>query len=171
MVELTHSDPTASALTCRGCAGTCAYLVVDLGEQPASYDFPAMDAPSPDAVWPLQLWYCPDCALVQLGPVVALAEEHVRAVGSETSRRHPARTVAAVLTDHAAPAKHGLAIPANRIPIEAVDVLRQRRPDTILILTWNIADEVIAQLETVGWGATYVVPLPFPHPFVLTAVS
>jgi hypothetical protein len=361
--------------------------VVDLGEQPASDDFPAMDAPLPDAVWPLQLWYCPDCALVQLGPVEALAEEPVRAVESETSRRHAARTVAAVLADHpflvggtvrefashhggswldalaasgctpapdgkpadlvvdvhglaheqdvagelalrasalapegllviehhhllplveqtqfdtirhghwtylsltavsrlaaryglrpvravgepvfggslrivlahqasshaadstvaevldaeaaaslddgnglkllgdraaesaaslrsyltglrdggrtvagygapskaaillgvsrvgrellpytvdASPAKHGLAIPGDRIPIEAVEVLRDRRPDTVLILTWDIADEVVDQLETAGWGATYVVPLPAPHRFLPTAVT
>lgn len=382
-----HSIPPASVLTCRGCAGTGAYLVVDLGEQPASDDFPAIDAPLPDAAWPLQLWYCPDCALVQLGPVEALAEEPVRAVESETSRRHAARTVAAVLADHpflvtgtvrefashhggswldalagygctpapdgepadlvvdvhglaheqdlagqlalrasalapegllviehhhllslveqaqfdtirhghwtylsltavsrlaalhglrpvravcepvfggslrivlahqesthaadstvaevmaaeaaaglndgvglkslgdratksaaalrgyltelhergrtvagygapskaaillgvsevgsdllpytvdASPAKHGLAIPGDRIPIEAVEVLRERRPDTVLILTWDIADEVVAQLETAGWGADYVVPLPIPHAFLPTADS
>jgi hypothetical protein len=361
--------------------------VVDLGEQPASDDFPAVDAPLPDAVWPLQLWYCPDCALVQLGPVEALAEEPVRAVESETSRRHAARTVAAVMADHpslvggtvrefashhggswldalagygcipvadghpadlvvdvhglaheqdvagqlalrasalapegllviehhhllplveqtqfdtirhghwtylsltavsrlaarhglrpvravgepvfggslrivlahqdsayaadptigdvlaaeaaaslddgnglkllgdraaesaaalrayltgqresgrsvagygapskaaillgvsgvgrdllpytvdASPAKHGLAIPGDRIPISAVGILRERRPDIVLILTWDIADEVVAQLETAGWGAEYVVPLPTPHTFLPTAVT
>jgi C-methyltransferase C-terminal domain/Putative zinc binding domain len=387
VVELSHSDPAAPALTCRGCAETRAYLVVDLGEQPASDDFPAMDAPLPDAVWPLQLWYCPDCALVQLGPVEALAEEPVRAVESETSRRHAARTVTAVLADHpflvggtvrefashhggswldalagygcrpapdsepadlvvdvhglaheqdlagqlalrasalapegllviehhhllplveqtqfdtirhghwtylsltavsrlagrhglrpvraigepvfggslrivlahqesvhagdstvaevlaaeaaaslddgnglksladraaesatalraylsglrqsgrtvagygapskaaillgvggigrdllpytvdASPAKHGLAIPGDRIPIEAVDVLCERRPDTVLILTWDIADEVVAQLETAGLSAEYIVPLPMPHAFIPTAVN
>jgi hypothetical protein len=387
VVELIHSIPPATALTCRGCAGTGPYLVVDLGEQPASDDFPAIDAPLPDAAWPLQLWYCPECALVQLGPVQALAEEPVRAVESETSRRHAARTVAAVLADHpflvggtvrefashhggswldaladygctpapdgepadlvvdvhglaheqdlagqlalrasalapegllviehhhllplveqaqfdtirhghwtylsltavnrlaalhglrpvravgepvfggslrivlahqesahaadstvadvvaaeaaaglndgeelkslgdraaksaaalrgylaelhergrtvagygapskaaillgvseigsdllpytvdASPAKHGLAIPGDRIPIEAVEVLRERRPDTVLILTWDIADEVVAQLETAGWGANYVVPLPIPHAFMPTADS
>ncbi len=387
MVDLARAGPALPALICRGCAGTRAYLVVDLGEQPASDDFPTMDAPLPDAVWPLQLWYCPDCALVQLGPVEALAEEPVRAVESETSRRHAARTVAAVLADHpflvggtvrefashhggswldalagygctqvsdsepadlvvdvhglaheqdvagqlalrasalapegllviehhhllplveqtqfdtirhghwtylsltavsrlaaghglrpvravsesvfggslrivlthrnsahvadssvaevltaegaaslddgnglkllgdrasgsaaalrayllglrqsgrtvagygapskaaillgvsgigrdllpytvdASPAKHGRAIPGDRIPIEAVDVLRERRPDTVLILTWDIAEEVVAQLETAGWGAAYVVPLPVPHAFTWTAVT
>jgi C-methyltransferase C-terminal domain/Putative zinc binding domain len=387
VVGPTNSDHAAPALTCRGCAGTRAYLVVDLGEQPASDNFPAIDAPLPDAAWPLQLWYCPDCALVQLGPVEALAEEPVRAVESETSRRHAARTVASVLGDHpflvggtvrefashhggswldalaahgctpalesepadlvidvhglaheqdvagqlamhanalapkgllviehhhllplveqtqfdtirhghwaylsltavsrlaarhglrpvravgepvfggslrivlarqdsahaadstvaevlvaeaaagvndgngvkllgdraaesaatlrayligmresgrtvagygapskaaillgvsgvgrdllpytvdASPAKHGLAIPGDRIPIEAVDVLRERRPDTVLVLTWDIADEVIAQLEAAGWGAEYVVPLPVPHAFMPTAVT
>jgi C-methyltransferase C-terminal domain/Putative zinc binding domain len=388
VVEPTSSDPAAPpALVCRGCAGTSCYLVVDLGEQPASDDFPALDAPLPDAVWPLQLWHCPDCALVQLGPVEALAEEPVRAVESETSRRHAARTVSLVvaeypflaggtvrefashhggswleaLADHgctlapegdpadlvvdvhglaheqdlaaqlalradalapegllviehhhllplveqaqfdtirhghwtylsliaisrlaarfglrpvravaepvfggslrivlvhrdsghaadstvaevlaaeaaaslddgdglkllgnraaesatalqeylaglrqsgrtvagygapskaaillgvsgigrdllpytvdASPAKHGLAIPGDRIPIEAVDVLRERRPDIVLILTWDIADEVVSQLETAGWSADYVVPLPVPHAFTPTLVN
>jgi hypothetical protein len=41
----------------------------------------------------------------------------------------------------------------------------------VLILTWDIADEVVAQLETAGWGANYVVPLPTPHAFVPTAAS
>jgi hypothetical protein len=384
VVELINSDPAAPALTCRGCAGSRPYLVVDLGNQPASDDFPAVDAPLPDAAWPLQLWYCPDCALVQLGPVEALAEEPVRAVESETSRRHAARTVAAVLSDYPflagstvrefashhggswlealanygctpasegepadlvvdvhglaheqdvaaqlalrasalapegllviehhhllplveqvqfdtirhghwtylsltavsrlaarhglrpvravgesvfggslrtvlahqdsahvvdptvaevlaaeaearldsgeglkslgdraaesatalrayltglresgctvagygapskaaillgvsgvgsdllpytvdiSPAKHGLAIPGGRIPIEPVDALRERRPETVLILTWDIADEVVNQLETAGWGATYVVPMPIPHTFLPT---
>jgi hypothetical protein len=387
VVELPRPDLASLSLTCRGCAGTRPYLVVDLGEQPASDDFPAVDAPLPDAAWPLQLWFCPDCALVQLGPVEALAEEPVRAVESETSRRHAARTVASVLADHpflvgstvrefashhggswldaltangcarasdnqpadlvvdvhglaheqdlagqlalrasalapegllviehhhllplvehaqfdtirhghwtylsltavsrlaarqglqpvravgepvfggslrivlayqdsrhaadstvgavlaaeaaaglddgsglkslanratesaaalrayliglrergstvagygapskaaillgvsgvgrdllpytvdASSAKHGLAIPGGRVPIEAVEVLRERRPDTVLILTWDIADEVVAQLQTAGWGADYVVPLPVPHAFVPTAVN
>ena len=69
-------------------------------------------------------------------------------------------------TVDASPAKHGLSIPGDRIPIEAVDVLRERRPDTVLILTWDIADEVVAQLEAAGWGANYVVPLPHPHAFM-----
>jgi hypothetical protein len=387
VVKLTSAEPAAPDLTCRGCAGTRTHLVVDLGEQPASDNFPAMDAPLPDAAWPLQLWYCPDCALVQLGPVEALAEEPVRAMESETSRRHAARTVSSVLAEypflaggtvrefashhggswlealadrgctpapdgdpadlvvdvhglahdqdlaaqlalrvaalapegllviehhhllplveqaqfdtirhghwtylsltaisrlaapyglrpvravaepvfggslrivlarlssaHAmdptvaevlaseaaaglddgeglrslsdravqsaaalraylggvhesgrtvagygapskaaillgvsgvgpdllpytvdiSPSKHGLAIPGGRIPIEAVEVLRQRRPDSVLILTWDIADEVVAQLEKTGWGAEYVVPMPVPHVLMPTAVN
>jgi hypothetical protein len=50
-------------------------------------------------------------------------------------------------------------------------VLRERQPDIVLILTWDIAGEVVAQLETAGWGATYVVPLPVPHAFMPSAVT
>jgi hypothetical protein len=67
-------------------------------------------------------------------------------------------------TVDAAPGKHGRRIPGVGVPIRPVDELRAARPDVVLILTWDIADEVISQLEADGgWGATYVVPLPEPH--------
>lgn len=86
-------------LTCRGCGDTAPRRLVDLGSQPASDDFPPLDAPEPDARWPLELWWCPTCALVQLGPIEALLEEPVRAVESESSRRHARHVVAALLAD------------------------------------------------------------------------
>lgn len=92
--------PARQVLTCRGCGDTTPRRVVDLGRQPASDDFPPADAPGPDAVWPLELWWCPGCSLVQLGPVEALLEEPVRAVESETSRRHARRVADATLADH-----------------------------------------------------------------------
>jgi hypothetical protein len=73
--------------------------VVDLGSQPASDDFPPIGAPEPDARWPLELWWCPKCALVQLGPIEALLEEPVRAVESQSSRQHAGRVAAALLAD------------------------------------------------------------------------
>jgi hypothetical protein len=85
---------------CRGCGAAELALTVDLGEQPASDDFPALDAPGPDRRWPLGLWFCRRCALVQLGPGQPLLEEPVRAVESETSRRHAAQVVAELLTEH-----------------------------------------------------------------------
>jgi hypothetical protein len=86
-------------LTCRGCADTAPRRVVDLGSQPASDDFPPLGAPEPDARWPLELWFCPTCALVQLGPIEALLEEPVRAVESQSSRQHAQRVAAALLAD------------------------------------------------------------------------
>ena len=86
-------------LRCRGCGDTTPRRVVDLGSQPASDDFPAIGAPEPDARWPLELWWCPRCALVQLGPIEALLEEPVRAVESESSRQHARRVAAALLAD------------------------------------------------------------------------
>ena len=55
-------------------------------------------------------------------------------------------------------------IPGCGVPIRPVEDLRAARPDTVLILTWDIADKVISQLEADGgWGAEYLVPMPAPH--------
>jgi hypothetical protein len=70
-------------------------------------------------------------------------------------------------TVDAAPLKHGLAIPGGRVPIRPVADLVAARPDVVLVLTWDIAEEVVGRLETDGgWGAEYVLPLPVPRPFV-----
>ncbi|HET6299175.1 MAG TPA: class I SAM-dependent methyltransferase [Kribbella sp.] len=71
-------------------------------------------------------------------------------------------------TVDAAPGKHGRRIPGCGVPIRSIDDLRAVRPDVVLVLTWDIADEVISQLEANGggWGATYLVPLPEPHEVV-----
>jgi hypothetical protein len=66
-------------------------------------------------------------------------------------------------TVDAAPGKHGRRVPGCGVPIRPVEALQAARPDVVLLLTWDIADEVIDQLETAGgWGAQYVVPLPEP---------
>jgi hypothetical protein len=66
-------------------------------------------------------------------------------------------------TVDAAPAKHGLAIPGGRVPIRPVADLVAARPDVVLLLTWDIADEVVAALEAGGgWGAKYLLPLQVP---------
>ncbi|MDP9221818.1 MAG: SAM-dependent methyltransferase, partial [Actinomycetota bacterium] len=67
-------------------------------------------------------------------------------------------------TVDASVAKHGLSIPGVRIPIRPVEELIAAKPDVVLVLTWDIAEEVMGQLEARGsWGAEYVVPLPEPH--------
>ena len=59
------------------------------------------------------------------------------------------------------PSKHGLRLPGSGIPIDGPGSLLEARPDDILILTWDIRDEVIASLPEVGgWGGRFVVPLP-----------
>jgi hypothetical protein len=52
-------------------------------------------------------------------------------------------------------------MPGSRIPILPPSALRDRKPDTVLILPWNIADEVVQQHGYVReWGATLVVAVP-----------
>ena len=67
-------------------------------------------------------------------------------------------------TVDAAAAKHGRRIPGCGVPIRPVEDLLSARPDVVLVLTWDIVEEVMNQLEAGGgWGASYVVPLPEPH--------
>jgi hypothetical protein len=59
------------------------------------------------------------------------------------------------------PYKHGKYLPGTHIPIFDVDKLVQERPDYVLILPWNLKDEIVAQTTYVrDWGAKHVVPIP-----------
>jgi C-methyltransferase C-terminal domain/Putative zinc binding domain/Methyltransferase domain len=59
------------------------------------------------------------------------------------------------------PFKHGKFLPGTHIPIHDVGYLAQAKPDYILILAWNLRDEIADQLAyTREWGAHLVVPLP-----------
>lgn len=61
----------------------------------------------------------------------------------------------------AAPSKQGKFLPGSRIPILPPNALRDRRPDYVLILPWNISSEVRAQCSYVQeWGAKFVVAVP-----------
>ncbi len=59
------------------------------------------------------------------------------------------------------PHKHGLFLPGTHIPIFAPDRLRETRPDYVLILPWNLREEIVRQLSYVrDWGGQFVVPIP-----------
>jgi 2-polyprenyl-3-methyl-5-hydroxy-6-metoxy-1,4-benzoquinol methylase len=59
------------------------------------------------------------------------------------------------------PYKQGQYLPGTRIPIRHPDALDRARPDFILILPWNLRDEIVAQLAHArDWGARFVVPIP-----------
>jgi SAM-dependent methyltransferase len=59
------------------------------------------------------------------------------------------------------PAKQGKYMPGSRIPIVAEDRLKSDRPDHIVILPWNLKDEVMAQLAYArSWGATFATAVP-----------
>jgi SAM-dependent methyltransferase len=59
------------------------------------------------------------------------------------------------------PAKQGKYMPGSRIPIVAEGRLREARPDDIVILPWNLRDEVMRQLDYVrAWGGRFVTAVP-----------
>lgn len=62
------------------------------------------------------------------------------------------------------PAKHGCVIPGARVPIRSPEDLVAAAPEEVLVLTWDIVDEVRAQLAPeMAPGTRFVVPQPEPH--------
>ena len=61
----------------------------------------------------------------------------------------------------AAPSKQGKFMPGSHIPIFPPAELAKRKPDWVIILPWNIADEVIQQQQQVrSWGGQFVIAVP-----------
>jgi 2-polyprenyl-3-methyl-5-hydroxy-6-metoxy-1,4-benzoquinol methylase len=59
------------------------------------------------------------------------------------------------------PHKQGMFLPGTRIPIYSPDVLSETRPDFVLILPWNIRNEVMQQIAYVrDWGGQFIVRTP-----------
>ncbi len=59
------------------------------------------------------------------------------------------------------PHKQNKFMPASHIPICSEDMIKVSKPDYILILPWNIKEEIMKQLSYVNnWGCKFVVPVP-----------
>jgi 2-polyprenyl-3-methyl-5-hydroxy-6-metoxy-1,4-benzoquinol methylase len=62
------------------------------------------------------------------------------------------------------PHKQGRFLPGTHIPIYEPERIYATKPDYILILPWNLKDEIINQLSFArSWGAQFVVPIPEPQ--------
>ena len=59
------------------------------------------------------------------------------------------------------PHKQGRFLPGSHIPIYHPDRIRDTKPDYIVILPWNLKDEIMEQLQYIReWGGRFVVPIP-----------
>ena len=59
------------------------------------------------------------------------------------------------------PYKHGRYTPGMHIPILPISAIDEAQPDYLLILPWNLKNEIVAQMRHVGaWGCKMVVPIP-----------
>ena len=59
------------------------------------------------------------------------------------------------------PHKHGRFLPGTHVPIFPPDRIRETKPDFLLILPWNLKDEIIKQNAFIReWGGKFVVPIP-----------
>jgi hypothetical protein len=59
------------------------------------------------------------------------------------------------------PHKQGLFLPGTRIPVHAPGRIMETRPDFVLILPWNLKEEIMGQMSAIrDWGGRFVVPVP-----------
>ena len=59
------------------------------------------------------------------------------------------------------PHKQGLFLPGTHIPVKSVDNLQKVKPDYLVILPWNLKDEIIMQVNYIkNWGGKFVVLIP-----------
>lgn len=59
------------------------------------------------------------------------------------------------------PHKQGKWLPASHIPVVNEEYLKANKPDFVIILPWNLKDEITAQLSYIKvWGGSFVIPIP-----------
>lgn len=64
-------------------------------------------------------------------------------------------------TTDLSPHKQGMMLPGRTIPVHAPEHIDEVRPDFVLILPWNLKDEIMSQLAHIrDWGGRFVVAIP-----------
>ena len=59
------------------------------------------------------------------------------------------------------PYKHGRFLPGTHIPVYPTERIRETQPEYVLILPWNVKQEVMSQLAYIReWGGQFVIPIP-----------
>lgn len=59
------------------------------------------------------------------------------------------------------PGKQNTLLPGTRIPVLAVEEIDRRKPDYVLILPWNLKDEITRQMAHIKqWGGRFVTAIP-----------
>jgi SAM-dependent methyltransferase len=59
------------------------------------------------------------------------------------------------------PYKQGRFLPGTHIPIYSPERIRETKPDYVVILPWNLKNEIMEQLQYIReWGGRFVVPIP-----------
>ena len=62
------------------------------------------------------------------------------------------------------PYKQGKFLPGTHIPIHLPEQIRETKPDYVLVLPWNLKDEIMGQLSYIReWGGQFVIPIPEVH--------
>jgi hypothetical protein len=59
------------------------------------------------------------------------------------------------------PRKQGKFLPGTHVPIHPPERVFETKPDYLLILPWNLKDEIVVQMAGIReWGGRFVVPIP-----------
>ena len=57
--------------------------------------------------------------------------------------------------------KQNTLLPGTRIPVHPVEMIERTRPAYLLILPWNIRDEIVSTMSVIrGWGGKFVTAIP-----------
>jgi len=64
-------------------------------------------------------------------------------------------------TTDRSPHKQGMFLPGTRLEIRAPEAIEEAKPDYVLILPWNLQDEIIDQMRHIrSWGGKFIIPVP-----------
>ena len=59
------------------------------------------------------------------------------------------------------PHKQELLLPGTHIPVHAPEYIEETKPDYVIILPWNLRDEIVSKMANIeNWGGRFVVPIP-----------
>ena len=59
------------------------------------------------------------------------------------------------------PYKQGLFLPGTHIPIKNPDYIKKTKPNYLVILPWNLKEEIMGQMSFIReWGGKFVVLIP-----------
>src|SRR5690606_17812420 len=59
------------------------------------------------------------------------------------------------------PEKQNTYLPGSHIPVFAPEKIYREKPDYVLILPWNLADEIILDMADINaWGGKFAIPIP-----------
>lgn len=61
----------------------------------------------------------------------------------------------------ASPFKQNMYLPSSHIPVYSEDYLKSKKPDYVIILPWNLKEEIIEQIKYIkDWGGKFIIPIP-----------